>query len=156
MSGKTPAAVIGDPGPGFFGIAAARWHEDLVERLLEGASAALVRAGIGPERILIRRVPGAFELPLAASLLAKKSNCRGVIALGAVIRGDTPHFEFVARAATEGLSRVSLDTGVPVGFGMLTADSEEQAWARAGGSEGNKGEEAALAAIEMALLLSKG
>ncbi len=155
MSGNAPALMIRDPGPGFFGIAAARWHADLVERLLEGARAALVRAGIGGERTLVLRVPGAFELPLAAAHLAKKQDCRGVIALGAVIRGDTPHFEFVARAAAEGLSRVSLDTGVPVSFGVLTADSEDQAWARAGGAEGNKGEEAALAVLEMAVLLGE-
>ena len=155
MSRNAPPSAVPNSGSGMFGIAAARWNEPLVERLLEGALATLARAGVGRERICVLRVPGAFELPLAAKHLAQEQNCRAVIALGAVIRGDTPHFEFVARAAAEGLSRVALDTGVPIGFGVLTADSEIQAADRAGGKEGNKGEEAASAALEMAALLEK-
>jgi 6,7-dimethyl-8-ribityllumazine synthase len=133
-------------------VAAASWHTTVMDGLLSGARAAL--AGAGVTEPLVVRVPGAFELPVAALHLARGGH-DAVVALGVVIRGGTPHFEYVCTAATDGLSRVALDTGVPVGFGVLTCDTEEQALARAGlpGSVEDKGREAAEAAVAMVLAL---
>ena len=130
-----------------FGIAASRFNQEIVDRLLEGALGALEETGTRRNAVELVRVPGAFELPLAAQELAK--NCDAVIALGCVIRGETPHFEYVSQAAVQGLERVSLDSGIPVAFGVLTTDTVEQALARAGGDVGNRGYDAAIAAIEM-------
>lgn len=132
------------------GIVASSWHEQVMAGLVDGASHACKRAGV---EFSVIRVPGAFELPVMAAKVAETSDA--VVALGVVIQGGTPHFTFVCNAATEGLVRVSLDSKKPVGFGLLTCDSDEQAMARAGleGSIENKGEEAALAAIETALKL---
>ena len=132
-------------------IVASSWHETVMEGLIAGATAACTRAGA--VSVLVR-VPGTFELPLAAQTAAR-AGFDAVVALGVVIRGGTPHFEYVCDAATSGLSRVALDTGVPIGFGVLTCDDEAQALDRAGlpGSREDKGTEAAEAALSMALAL---
>ena len=133
-----------------FAIVAARFNEKITQRLLDGAREALKRAGADVPDVY--QVPGAFELPLAAQMLARTGNYDAIIALGAVIRGETPHFDYVAGEAARGLQQVALDTGVPVAFGLLTTDTYEQAEARAGGQHGNKGHDAAMTAIEMAQL----
>jgi 6,7-dimethyl-8-ribityllumazine synthase len=132
-------------------IVASSWHDQVMDGLIAGATAACERAGA--ESVLYR-VPGSFELPLAAQVAAR-AGFDAVVALGVVIRGGTPHFEYVCDAATGGLSRVALDTGVPVGFGLLTCDDEAQALDRAGlpGSREDKGSEAAWAALSLALAL---
>lgn len=132
-------------------IVAASWHEEVMTGLVEGATAACTRSGA---LSVLYRVPGTVELPLAAQVAAQ-AGFDAVIALGVVIRGGTPHFEYVCQAATTGLTRVGLDTGVPVGFGVLTCDDEAQALDRAGlpGSREDKGREAAEAALTLALTL---
>jgi 6,7-dimethyl-8-ribityllumazine synthase len=130
-----------------------RFNDFVTEKLLEGARAAFAAHGGDEARLDVAQVPGAFELPVAAMQLAKSGRYDAIVALGAVIRGETPHFEYVSAAASDGLSRVALETGLPVGFGLLTTDDTEQAEARAGGEAGNKGAEAMLSAIEMANLL---
>jgi len=136
-----------------FACIAARFNEFVVEPLLQGAVDTLRRHGVLPESIDVVRVPGAFEIPLAVRKLAASGRYDALIALGAVIRGDTPHFDYVAGECAAGLARVALDTGLPVAFGVLTTDTLEQATDRAGGKDGNKGADAALTAIEMANLL---
>jgi 6,7-dimethyl-8-ribityllumazine synthase len=131
-----------------FAIVVARFNSAITTKLLEGAKEALQKTGAAKHEVF--HVPGAFELPLAAMKLARRGGFNGIIALGAVVRGDTPHFDYVAGEAARGLMRVALDTGVPVAFGVLTTDTMEQAEARAGGSAGNKGFDAAMTAIEMA------
>jgi 6,7-dimethyl-8-ribityllumazine synthase len=135
------------------GVVAARWHERVVTGLLDGALRALTEAGVHDPLVL--RVPGSFELPVACARLAR-ARYDTLVALGVVIRGGTPHFEYVCQAATEGLVRVSVETGVPVGFGLLTCDDEEQALDRAGlpGSREDKGYDAAQAALATVLALS--
>lgn len=133
-----------------FAIVAARFNATITEKLLEGARDALRQAEA--ESFDVFLVPGAFELPVAAKLLAEKGSYHGIIALGAVIRGETPHFDYVAGEAARGLQQVALDTGLPVAFGVLTTDSMEQAKSRAGGKLGNKGFDAAMTAVEMARL----
>lgn len=123
------------------------WHQSIIEGLVDGAKRALSEANV--EEISFQAVPGAFELPLAASKLVKKYDA--VIALGVVIRGDTPHFDYVCRAATDGLLQVMLESQTPIGFGLLTVDTEEQARARAASNGDNKGAESANAALKMAL-----
>ena len=130
-------------------IVAARFNRFIVDQLLEGAQDALDRHGIEPERRALVWVPGAYEIPLIADQLAASGQYDAVIALGAVIRGGTPHFDFVAGECARGLSRVSLDRGVPVTFGVLTTDSVEQAVERASTEAGNKGFDVAVAALEM-------
>ena len=130
------------------GIAASRFNQHLVGKLLEGAVEALSANGVDDEAIQLVRVAGAFELPLAAQRLARDGNVDAVICLGAVVRGDTPHFEFVAGECARGLQQVALSENLPVIFGVITTNTEAQAEARCGGSEGNKGAEAALAALE--------
>jgi 6,7-dimethyl-8-ribityllumazine synthase len=134
-------------------IVAARFNRFVVEQLVSGALDALERAGIGPEARALVWVPGAFELPLVADRLASSGRYDAVVALGAVIRGGTPHFDFVAGECASGLSRVALDHGLPVAFGVLTTDTIEQALERAGTGEGNKGFDAATTALEMAQTL---
>lgn len=131
-----------------FAIVASRFNDIIVDRLVGGAVDYLLRHGAVREDIIIIRVPGAFELPLVAGKAMKGGNYDAVLALGAVIRGATPHFDFVSNEATKGLASVSLETGVPVGFGLLTTDTLEQAIERAGSKAGNKGVEAAAAALE--------
>ncbi len=132
-----------------FGIVASRFNHLLVDRLIEGAIDCLVRHGAEKEKIHIVRVPGSWEIPLAVKELINRKKVDGVIALGVLIRGETPHFDYIANEVSKGLALVSLETGKPVGFGIITADSLEQAIERAGTKQGNKGWEAALSVIEM-------
>ena len=136
-------------------IVAARFNQFVVDKLLDGALRTLAECGVRAEDVDVVRVPGAFEIPLAAKRLAADKRHDAVIALGAVIRGGTPHFEYVAGECARGVGQAGLDTGVPVVFGVLTCDTVEQANDRAGGRAGNKGADAAAAALEMADLLRK-
>lgn len=138
-----------------FAIVASRFNEFVVDRLVGGAIDALVRHGASEKNLEIVRVPGAFEMPLAVRRLAQTRRYDAIVALGAVVRGQTSHFDIVAGENASGLSRVQLESGVPVGNGVLTTESMEQAIDRAGGKAGNKGAEAALAALEMANLLKR-
>ncbi len=134
------------------GIVAARFNATIVEALLHGCLARLAALGVSRERVDLEHVPGAFELPVAAKWMIDSGHVHAVICLGCVIRGDTPHFDFVAGEAARGIQLVSIETGVPVIFGVLTTNTEEQAWARAGrglGDHGHAGERAAEAALEM-------
>lgn len=137
------------------GVVAGRFHRDVTGALVDGAVAALTRHGAAREDIEVHWVPGAFELPVVLERLAASGRYQALVALGAVVRGETPHFEYVAGAATDGIAAVAREHGVPVGFGLLTTDTGEQARARAGGDAGNKGEEAALSAVEVANLLAR-
>jgi 6,7-dimethyl-8-ribityllumazine synthase len=136
-------------------IVAARFNEFVVGRLVEGAVDALVRHGASEKDLEIVRVPGAYEMPLVVRKLALTRRYDAIVALGAVIKGDTAHFDFVAGECSSGVARAAQDSGVPVGFGVLTCDTFEQAIDRAGGKAGNKGAEAALAALETANLLKR-
>ena len=133
---------------GRIALLASRFNELVVARLVEGARDALLRHGVADEQLTLVRVPGAFELPLTADKLAASGRFEAIVALGCVIRGDTAHFDYVAGGAANGLMQVSLDHGLPVGFGVLTVDTLEQALDRAGAKAGNKGADAALAVIE--------
>ena len=135
-----------------FALVAGRFNTFIVERLIEGAVDALTRHGADAERIVVVRVPGSWEIPLACSRLARSKKFDGIVALGAVIRGGTPHFEYVAAEVSKGIAGTMLETQVPIGFGVLTTDSIEQAIERAGTKAGNKGFDAALAVIEMVSL----
>jgi 6,7-dimethyl-8-ribityllumazine synthase len=132
-----------------FGLVVSRYNDFINERLLEGALDALTRNGAGERNLSIVKVPGAFEIPLAAKKMAESGRYDAVICLGCVIRGATPHFEYISAEVAKGIAKVSLDSGVPVSFGVITADNLEQAIERAGTKAGNKGWDAALAAIEM-------
>ena len=134
-------------------IVVSRFNELVTRALLAGAWDGLARHGVEPEGVDVAWVPGAFEIPLTARKLAESGRYQAVICLGAVIRGETPHFDHVANQASSGIARVALDTGVPIIFGVLTADTLEQAMERAGGKMGNKGYDAAVDAIEMANLM---
>ena len=136
-------------------ITVGEFNGDITSRLLDGALEALAEAGVARDRIDVLPVPGAFELPLGAMALAKTRRYSCVIALGCVIRGDTPHFEYVAGEAASGVQLAGLETGIPISFGVLTCDSRRQAEERAGGDQGNKGAEAARSALEMADALSR-
>lgn len=152
---KQPAARLdGLSSEGYrIAIVAARFNGHIVERLIEGAIGALEQTGTPRTAVTLVRVPGAFELPLTARHLAESAAYEAIVALGCVIRGETPHFEHVSRVAADGLARVSVDHKIPVGFGVLTTNSPEQAAARAGGAVGNCGFDAALAAVEMVSVL---
>jgi len=149
---KTISAKL-DAAPHRFVLVMARFNEFITSRLASGAIDALVRHGAQEENLTQVWVPGSWEIPLAARKLADSGRYAAVICLGCVIRGQTPHFEYVAAEVAKGIAHVSLDTGVPVTFGIITADSLEQAIDRAGTKAGNKGADAALAAVEMANLL---
>jgi 6,7-dimethyl-8-ribityllumazine synthase len=136
-----------------FGIVAARFNDFIVDRLLDAAVATLTKHGVAPTDIEVVRVPGAFETPLAVKKLAASRRYQALIALGCVIRGATAHFDYVAGEASRGIAHVSLTDEIPVGFGILTVDTIEQAIERAGTKGGNKGVDAALAAIQMANVL---
>lgn len=138
-----------------FCIVVSRFNEFITERLLEGAKDCLLRHGADEKEIDIVRVPGAFEIPLITKVAAKKGIYNAIICLGTVIRGATPHFEYVAAEVSKGISHVSLETGIPVAFGIITADTIEQAIERAGSKAGNKGWDAAMTAIEMAQVMKK-
>jgi len=135
-----------------FGLAVARFNSFIVDRLLEGALDALQKHGVMERDITVVKVPGAYELPLAVKMMLDQNSYDGIIALGAVIRGGTPHFEYVAGECVKGLSQASLDASLPVSFGVLTVDTIEQAIEIAGTKAGNKGAEAAMTAIEMVSL----
>ncbi len=130
-------------------IVAARFNELVTDRLLAGTRDTLVRHGVAPDAIREIRVPGAFELPLACRWLAESGDVDAIVALGCVIRGATDHYEHVCNQAASGILGATVDTGVPIGFGLLTCDTLEQALERAGGKAGNKGTDAAMAALEM-------
>lgn len=136
-------------------LVASRFNDIIVDRLIGGAVDYLGRHGLERENMAIIRIPGAFELPLVCQKLAKSGAYDGIVALGAIIRGATPHFDFVANEATKGLAHVSLETGVPIGFGLLTTENIEQAVERAGSKAGNKGVEAAAAMLETIRVLEQ-
>jgi 6,7-dimethyl-8-ribityllumazine synthase len=138
-----------------FALVAARFNDFVVEPLIRGALDAFKRHGVSEQQIDIVRVPGAFDIPVAAHKLALSRRYQALVALGAVIRGDTPHFDYVAGECAAGISRIALESGVPIAFGVLTTDNVEQAMDRAGGKAGNKGADAALVALEMANLLRR-
>ncbi len=140
---------------GRIALLASRFNDLVVSRLVEGAHDALLRHGIDDDDLSLVRVPGAFELPLAADKLAASGRFAAIVALGCVIRGDTAHFDYVAGGSANGLMQVALDHGLPVGFGVLTVDTLEQALDRAGGKAGNKGADAAMAVIEQLNLLTQ-
>jgi 6,7-dimethyl-8-ribityllumazine synthase len=138
-----------------YAVVAARFNEEISRRLVDGALHAFATAKIAQDRIEVHWVPGSFELPQAAQHLAVTRRYAGIVCVGVVIRGQTPHFEHVAREAASGIRHVALTTGVPTAFGVITTFDEAQAWARAGGAVGNRGEEAAAAVIEMAAFVQQ-
>lgn len=138
-----------------FALLVSRFNDFITTRLVDGAVDTLLRHGCADEQITIVRVPGAWELPLAARKLAESGGYDAIVCLGCVIRGQTPHFEYVAGEAAKGLAQVALQTGVPIAFGVITADSLEQAIERAGSKAGNRGADAALSAIEIVNLFAQ-
>jgi 6,7-dimethyl-8-ribityllumazine synthase len=138
-----------------FAVLVSRFNEFISKHLLDGATDALTRHGVEESDVTIVRVPGSFEIPVTAHKLAQSGAYNGIICLGAVIRGETPHFEYVANEVAKGVAQVSIETGVPTLFGIITADTLEQAIERAGTKAGNKGAQAASSAIEMANLFEK-
>lgn len=138
-----------------FGIIVSRFNDFITSRLLEGATDALLRHGAKDDDIELVRVPGAFEIPLIAKKMAMKGTFHAVICLGTVIRGATPHFDYIASEVSKGIAAASLETGIPIAFGIITADNIEQAVERAGAKAGNKGWDAAVTAIEMAQVIKK-
>ncbi len=136
-----------------FGLVLSRFNEFITKKLLEGAQDGLVRHGVSKSDIDVAWVPGAFEIPLIASKMAATKRYHAVICLGAVVRGATPHFEYIAAEVTKGIAKVNLDTGLPIIYGVITADTLEQAIERSGTKEGNAGFKAAVSAIEMANLI---
>lgn len=135
-----------------FGIVAASWNHQITDALLDGAIKTLIEAGATKKDIMVRRVPGAYELTLAAQLICEHTEVDAVIVLGAIIKGGTPHFDFIAQGVTQGINAVTLEYNTPIAFGVLTTNNLEEAQDRAGGKMGNKGEEAAATAIVMAQL----
>lgn len=136
-------------------IVASRWNDLIVSRLIGGAQDGLLRLGARENELTLIRVPGSFEIPLAAKKAAASGRYDAVICVGAVIRGETPHFDYIAAEVTKGMAATALETGVPIAYGIITADTVEQAINRAGVKAGNKGFEAAMAAVEMANLLKE-
>ncbi|MBV1931548.1 MAG: 6,7-dimethyl-8-ribityllumazine synthase [Porticoccaceae bacterium] len=155
MSEFRPIEGNFNPQDASFAIVVARWNGEITENLLNGARRALARQGIPDDKIQVIRVPGAFELALAAKKIAEVGQVDAVITLGCVIRGGTPHFEYVCGECARGIGEVGLTTGVPIAFGVLTTDDLKQAQDRSGDNEENKGEEAALTALEMVSLFQK-
>jgi 6,7-dimethyl-8-ribityllumazine synthase len=156
MAGTAPRAdTRAAPRGSRFAIVAARFNEPITKRLVDGAVAAFRAGGVAEHAIDVWWVPGSFELPQAAAHLVATGRYAGIACLGVVIRGQTPHFEHITREAATGIREVALRSGVPTTFGVITALTEEQAWDRAGGEVGNRGEEAAAAALEMSHLIAK-
>lgn len=153
MPRTTEGALIGTGKR--FALVVSRFNSFLSEKLVDGAVDALVRHGVKDADVEIVRCPGAFEIPLVAQRVAERGKVHGILCLGVVLRGETPHFDYVAGEAAKGIAQVALSTKIPVLFGVVTADTLEQAIHRCGGKEGNKGAQAAEAAIEMANLLEK-
>lgn len=156
LPGAGEGAVVGSHDASSLRVAVvcSRFNEEVTSRLLEGATEAFERLGVSEDRRLVAYVPGAFELPLAADVLARGGRYDAVVCLGAVIRGETSHYDFVAGECARGIAEVARRTGVPVAFGVLTTESLEQALERSGGSLGNKGAEAVTTAVEMASVLA--
>jgi 6,7-dimethyl-8-ribityllumazine synthase len=152
MTTRTIEGNLIVPGGARFAVVASRFNHFIVDRLVEGALDALVRHGAGTENLTVVRVPGAFELPLVVRRIARSTKVDAVIALGAVIRGATPHFDYVAGEAAKGLGSATSASDVPIAFGVLTTETLEQAVERAGAKQGNKGWDAAMSAIEMVTL----
>jgi 6,7-dimethyl-8-ribityllumazine synthase len=138
-----------------FALVVSRFNEFIAGKLVEGALDGLTRHGVSPDDVTIVRVPGAYEIPLAALHTAASGEFDAVLCLGAIIRGHTPHFDYIAAESSKGVAQASMDTGVPILYGIITADTLEQAIDRAGAKAGNKGFDAALAAIEMANLMNE-
>ena len=138
-----------------FAVVASRFNQEIVEKLVDGALDALVRHGAAADDIDVVWVPGAWEIPIAARRLLATERYDALVAVGAVIRGDTPHFDYVAGEASRGIAQASAEFDTPIGFGLLTCDTDEQARARAGGAHGNKGWDAALAALELVDLFDR-
>ncbi|MDH3645176.1 MAG: 6,7-dimethyl-8-ribityllumazine synthase [Gammaproteobacteria bacterium] len=155
MAGFRTAAGTADARDLRIAIVASHFNEVIVNKLLDGALETLLRMGAERPDISVTWVPGAWELPLAAQAIAKVGRCDAIVALGAVIRGGTPHFDYICSECAAGLARVSLDFSLPVAFGVLTCDSDEQAAARADSDGENKGSEAAIAAVEMTQALRR-
>lgn len=135
-----------------FGIVVSEWNNQITDALAQGAIEALIKHGVAEEDIVLKRVPGTFELSLGAQFMAEYSESDAIICLGCVIRGETPHFDYICQGVTQGITSVNLEYNLPVIFGVLTTDNLEQAQERAGGKHGNKGTEAAITAIKMAVL----
>lgn len=135
-----------------FGIVVSEWNNQITDALAQGAIDALIKHGVAEEDIVLKRVPGTFELSLGAQFMAEYSEADAIICLGCVIRGETPHFDYICQGVTQGITSVNLEYNLPVIFGVLTTDNLEQAQERAGGKHGNKGTEAAITAIKMAVL----
>ena len=152
-AGSSSAAPEIDGAGIHVGIVAARFNDHIVTALRDGALRGLARVGVADDDIIEAWVPGAFELPLAAKALAQSGKVDAVVCLGTVIRGDTPHFDYVCDQAAHGIQRAQMDSGIPVMFGVLTVNTEQQALDRSGPGPDNKGDEAAVGAVEMALLL---
>ncbi len=151
MAGIAPKRRVAPAARGQrFAVVVARFNEPISKKLLDGALAALSSHAVSGDAVEVHWVPGSFELAQAALALARTGRFAGIVCVGVIIKGQTPHFEYVSSVAAHGISRAGLDAGVPVTFGVITALTEEQAWERAGGAVGNRGEEAALAALEMA------
>lgn len=148
-----PATVSGDFSGTSIALLATRWNTEIVAALLGGARRALLAAGLREQQLRTVYVPGAYEIPLAAARLFERGHCDGIVTVGAVIRGDTPHFDFVAGECSRGLMDVQLRYGRPIGFGVLTVNTAQQAVERAGNGDDNKGYEAALAMLEMLALM---
>lgn len=154
MSTEAPAFHIAEvPKDARIGIVAARFNQKLVDELLSGCLQRLADLGISKDRIEIHRIPGAFELPLAAKAMAQTRRFAAIICLGAVVRGETPHFKYVSGEAARGIAAVGRETGIPAIFGVLTTNTEQQAWDRCGGKHGHAGQRAAEAALEMIVVL---
>ncbi len=152
---KTVEGMLVVPEGVKFALVASRFNSFIVDRLVEGAEDALVRHGANADNLTLYKVPGAWELPLIAARLAEKKEFDAIVVVGALIRGATPHFDYIAAEVSKGLANVSMQTGVPITFGVLTTDTIEQAVERAGTKAGNKGAEAAAAAIELVSLMSQ-
>src|SRR5512147_177608 len=151
MAGIAPKRSVAPAARGQrFAVVVARFNEAISKKLLDGALAALASHEVSGDLVEVHWVPGSFELGQGAMTLARSRRFAGIVCVGVVIKGATPHFDYVCSVAAHGIARAGLDTGVPVTFGVITALTEEQAWERAGGAVGNRGEEAALAALEMA------
>ena len=151
LSDYDPAAMP-DASAMKVGIVVAEWNYDITSRLLEGARSTLIKNGVSPDHILERWVPGSFELVYGAKLMAEKTDMDAVIVLGCVVRGDTPHFEYVCSGVTQGITALNIQFEIPFIFGLLTNDTMQQSIDRAGGIHGNKGDEAAVTAIKMVAL----
>lgn len=155
MAGAKVIEADAKAGDWRIAIVASRYNRDIVERLLAGCLRTLAGRGIRADRITVVRVPGAFEIPLAVKTLAERRAADAIVTIGAVVRGETPHFEFIAAECARGVAGVAVATGVPVSFGVLTVDTIDQALDRSGDDESNKGSEAAASALEMASVMRK-